>query len=110
MQLHGSWQDAVTESQQACEQFSQPTPAGGWRGVLPVGRSLSLRGQFAEAEDAYRQASQLQRTPQPGLAQLRFAQGHLDAANVAIRRVLEGLLEPPTRASALDAYVELCSQ
>jgi DNA-binding CsgD family transcriptional regulator/tetratricopeptide (TPR) repeat protein len=108
MQLHGSWQDAVTESQQACEQFSQPNPrpeAGA--AFYRLAEVYRLRGQFAEAEDAYRQASQLQRTPQPGLAQLRFAQGHLDAANVAIRRVLEGLLEPPTRASALDAYVEI---
>ncbi len=66
-----------------------------------------LRGQFAEAENAFRQASRLQRTPQPGLAQLRFAQGQLDAANVAIRRILEELLEPAARASALDAYVEI---
>ncbi len=108
MQLHGAWQDAVAESQQACEQFSKPNPrpeAGA--AFYRLAELYRLRGQFAEAEDAYRQASGLQRTPQPGLAQLRFAQGQLDAANVAIRRVLEELLEPADRAGALDAYVEI---
>jgi DNA-binding NarL/FixJ family response regulator len=108
MQLHGSWQDAVAESQHACEQFSQPTPrpeAGA--AFYRLAEIYRLRGQFVEAEDAYRQAGRLQRTPQPGLAQLRFAQGQLDAANVAIRRLLEELVEPAARASALDAYIEI---
>jgi len=108
MQLHGAWQDALAESQQACEQFSQPNPrpeAGA--AFYRLAELYRLRGQFAEAENAFRQASRLQRTPQPGLAQLRFAQGQLDAANVAIRRILEELLEPAARASALDAYVEI---
>jgi ATP/maltotriose-dependent transcriptional regulator MalT len=108
MQLHGSWQDAVVESQQACEQFSQPNPrpeAGA--AFYRLAELYRLRGQFTEAEDAYRKASRLQRTPQPGLAQLRFAQGRFDAANLAIRRVLEDLAEPAARASALDAYVEI---
>jgi DNA-binding NarL/FixJ family response regulator len=108
MQLHGAWQDALAESQQACEQFSQPNPrpeAGA--AFYRLAELYRLRGQFAEAENAFRQASRLQRTPQPGLAQLRFAQGQLDAANVAIRRILEELLEPAARTSALDAYVEI---
>jgi DNA-binding CsgD family transcriptional regulator len=66
-----------------------------------------LRGQFKEAEEAYREASRWQRAPQPGLAHLRFAQGQLDAANAAIRRVSEELEEPAGRASVLDAYVEI---
>jgi DNA-binding NarL/FixJ family response regulator len=108
MQLHGSWQDALAESQQACEQLSQPNPrpeAGA--AFYRLAELYRLRGQFSEAEDAYRQASRLQRTPQPGLAQLRFAQGQHDVANVAIRRILEELVEPAARAGALDAYVEI---
>lgn len=108
MQLHGSWQDALAESQQACEQLSQPNPrpeAGA--AFYRLAELYRLRGQFAEAEEAYRQASRLHRTPQPGLAQLRFAQGQHDAANVAIRRILEELVEPAARAGALDAYVEI---
>lgn len=108
MQLHGAWHDAVAESQHACEQFSQPNPRpGAGAAFYRLAELYRLRGQFPEAEDAYRQASRLQRTRQPGLAQLRFAQGQLDAANVAIRRVLEELLEPAERAGALDAYVEI---
>ena len=108
MQLHGSWQDAVVESQHACEQFSQPNPrpeAGG--AFYRLAELHRLRGQFAEAEDAYRHASRLQRAPQPGLAQLRFDQGQIEAANMAIRRVLEELAGPAARATALDASVEI---
>jgi DNA-binding CsgD family transcriptional regulator len=108
MQLHGSWPDAVVESQHACEQFSQPNPrpeAGA--AFYRLAELHRLRGQFADAEDAYRQASRLQRIPQPGLAQLRFDQGQIDAANMAIRRVLEELAGPAARATALDASVEI---
>ena len=94
--------------QQACEQFSQPNPrpeAGA--AFYRLAELYRLRGQFAEAEDAYRQARRLQRNPQPGLAHLRFAQGQLDAANVAIHRVLDELVDPAARAGALDAYVEI---
>ena len=96
MQLHGSWQDAITESQQACEQFSQPNPrpeAGA--AFYRLAELYRLRGQFAEAEDAYRRPAGLQRTPQPGLAQLRFAQGSFDTANVAIRGHWKSWWNPP---------------
>ena len=51
---------------------------------------LRLRGEFAAAEEAYREASRLGWEPQPGLAQLRLAQGKRDAALAAIRRASGG--------------------
>ena len=54
-----------------------------------VGEIQRLRGKFAEAEEAYRQAGQWHRSQGPGLAQLRLAQGRVDAANAAIRRMAE---------------------
>jgi DNA-binding CsgD family transcriptional regulator len=51
-----------------------------------------LRGEFVEAEAAYRQASQCGQDPQPGLAQQRQAQGHVTAAELAIRRAVDEAL------------------
>ena len=46
---------------------------------------LRLQGDFAGAESAYREASGFGWEPQPGLAQLRLAQGRTDAAVVGDR-------------------------
>jgi DNA-binding CsgD family transcriptional regulator len=108
LQLHGAWQESLDEAQQACEQFLQPEPrpeAGA--AFYRVAELHRLRGQFAKAEEAYRQASRWQGASQPGLAQLRFAQGQLDAANAAIRRISQEVTEPAVRAIVLDAYVEI---
>ena len=66
-----------------------------------------LRGEFAEAEENYRQASQWGRTPQPGQVLLRLAQGQLDAAAAAIRRVVDEAADRATRALVLPAYVQV---
>ena len=60
-----------------------------------------------QAEEAYRQANQVGREPQPGLALLRLAQGQLDTANTAIRRVLDEAQDPVSRSRVLAAYVEI---
>ncbi|MGH8825869.1 MAG: DNA-binding response regulator, partial [Jiangellaceae bacterium] len=65
-----------------------------------------LRGEFAKAEQAYRQASR-GRSPQPGLAQLRLAQGQVDAAAAAIRRVMDEASDRVARSKLLAAYVEI---
>jgi len=66
-----------------------------------------LRGEFAKAEQAYRQASQCGRTPQPGLAQLRLTQGRVDAAAAAIRTALDEAQDRVARSKVLAAYVEI---
>jgi DNA-binding CsgD family transcriptional regulator len=45
--------------------------------------------------------------PQPGLALLRMAQGRIDAACAAIRRVLGAAAERAQRARLLPAYIEI---
>src|SRR5262249_31094511 len=52
-------------------------------------------------------ASEWSKTPAPGPAQLRLAQGDIEAANVAIRRIAEEVRETGPRARVLDAYVEI---
>jgi ATP/maltotriose-dependent transcriptional regulator MalT len=66
-----------------------------------------LRGQFGQAEEAYRQASLLGIEPQPGWALLRLAQGSAAAAAAAIGRALGETTERPKRANLLPAAVEI---
>ncbi len=108
MQLHGEWPDALDEARRAGERLSQPPgqPAVG-AAFYQQAEVHRLRGEFAEAEEAYRQANQWGRSPQPGLAQLRLAQGGVDAAQASIRRVVDEAQDRVTRSRVLPAYVEI---
>jgi ATP/maltotriose-dependent transcriptional regulator MalT len=108
MQLNGAWQDALDDAQRARERLSDPPgqPALGMA-CYQQAELHRLRGEFVKAEQAYRQASQLGRNPQPGLAQLRFAQGQIEAAEAAIRRVAGEPQDRVTRSRVLPAYVEI---
>jgi DNA-binding NarL/FixJ family response regulator len=66
-----------------------------------------LRGETIEAEELYRRGSRWGREPQPGLALLRLAQGRVEAAARAIRRVIAEAGNPRRRALDLAAGVEI---
>ena len=108
MQLQGTWQDALIEAQRASERLAQ---GGGrpWVGAAFYlqGELYRLRGEFAEAEAAYRQASRWGREPEPGFALLRLAQGRLDAAAGAIQRAVDEAPDAMARCRLLGAYVEI---
>ena len=108
MQLHGAWRDALEEARLARERCEQAMnrPATG-QALYQQGELLRLQGDFAAAQEAYREASGYGREPQPGLALLRLARGNVDAAAAAIRRVLGERTEPMRRAGVLPAYVEI---
>ncbi len=108
LQLHGAWEEALEWAQKAGDWLSHPAPKPGLGAALyQVGEIQRLRGRFAEAEEAYSQATQLTRCPGPGMAQLRLAQGRLEAANTAIRRMADECMESGPRAKMLDSYVEI---
>lgn len=108
MQLLGAWPDALVQAQLACERLSDPPgqPAIG-NAFYQRAQILRLRGEFQEAEEAYRQATQWGRTPQPGLALLRLAQGHTEAAEAAIRREIGEVQDRSRRSGLLPVYVEV---
>jgi DNA-binding CsgD family transcriptional regulator len=66
-----------------------------------------MRGEFGQAEESYRLVSRFGRTPQPGLARLRLAQGQVKAADASIRLALDEAKDRTARAKLLPAYVEI---
>jgi DNA-binding CsgD family transcriptional regulator len=108
MQLHGDWGDALEEARRAGERLARSfNRAAAAQAFYRQGEVHRLRGEFAEAEDAYRDASRFGWEPQPGMALLRLAQGRPDAAAATIRRALGEAAQPLRRANLLPAYVEI---
>lgn len=108
MQFHGAWSDAIAEARRGCERFEQgidpQRPAFAYYQLAEVHR---LQGEFTLAEEAYRNASRWGCEPQPGLALLRMAQGRVEIAVRAIRRVVSATTTPLELARLLPAYVEI---
>lgn len=108
LQLQGAWTDALEWAERACEWLSRATPKPDiGEAFYRVAEVHRVRGKFAQSEEAYREASRWYRSTGPGLAQLRLAQGQVEAATVAIRTLAEEVQEPGPRARVLDAYVEI---
>ncbi len=107
LQLGGSWSDALEEAGRACRRMIETQNAAAGIAYYRRAELLRLRGEFAAAEAAYREASGFGWEPQPGLAQLRLAQGNRDVALAAIRRASAEIAEPLKRAALLPAYVEI---
>jgi DNA-binding CsgD family transcriptional regulator len=109
MQFHGAWPDAMDEVRQARDRLSDPPGPPVVVGMVCYQQAElhRLRGEFAQAEDGYRQATESGRQPQPGLAQLRLVQGQVDAAAAAIRTALDEAPDRVTRSKVLAAYVEI---
>lgn len=107
MQLGGAWAEALEEAERARARLSAPPLPAIGLAFYQLGELHRLRGAFDKAEDAYRQAGEAGRSPQPGLALLRLAQGRPDAAQAGVRRALEETREPAPRSRILPAAVEI---
>ena len=106
MQLHGAWREALEEARRARERMTEvPHPAIGMA-HYQLGELYRLRGELADAEEAYRRANECGRPPQPGLAMLRLAQGHTSAA-AAIERAVEDAPDRVIRTRMLPTAVEI---
>ncbi|HEX6025733.1 MAG TPA: LuxR C-terminal-related transcriptional regulator [Solirubrobacter sp.] len=104
LQLRGAWSDALEEAQRAGRRLGDVAagPSSYRRGEIH-----RLRGEFAAAEEAYREASVHAWEPQPGLALLRLAAGDGSAAASAIRRAVGEAADPAQRLALLEACVDI---
>jgi ATP/maltotriose-dependent transcriptional regulator MalT len=108
MQVHGDWSDALEEARRAGERLAGSFNRGAAaQAFYRQGEVHRLRGELADAERAYREASRFGWEPQPGMALLRLAQGRRDAAAAAIRRAVGEATQPLRCANLLPAYVEI---
>ncbi|HUR17658.1 MAG TPA: LuxR C-terminal-related transcriptional regulator [Acidimicrobiales bacterium] len=103
--LRGRWDDAGGEADQAGQRLAGGPSAA--NAHYQRGEVHRLRGESELAEAAYRQASELGRVPQPGLALLRLAQGQVEAAAASMRRLLGESDERVVRARLLGAAVDI---
>lgn len=108
VQRHGDWRTAIDESRRARDRLRAPPghPATGLA-LYRLGELHRLRGEYDEADAAYREANTWGRSPQPGLALLRLGQGAIEAALGTIRRVLGETAEPGVRCEVLTAAVRI---
>ncbi|MFL6100187.1 MAG: LuxR C-terminal-related transcriptional regulator [Actinomycetales bacterium] len=106
LQLHGAWPEAMEAAAAARARFdlSDDDRLAGMAdyAAAEVDR---LRGDLDQAEDGYREASRRGRDPQPGLALLRLAQGRLDDAAAAVRRLVADPDDARGRPMVLAAHV-----
>jgi DNA-binding CsgD family transcriptional regulator/tetratricopeptide (TPR) repeat protein len=106
--LQGVWPDALHEARLACERLSVPPGQPGFGAALyQVAELHRLRGEIEKAEAAYRRTAESGRSPYPGLALLRLAQGRRDDAAAAICRVLQEATTPRARSKVLGAAVDV---
>jgi DNA-binding CsgD family transcriptional regulator/TolA-binding protein len=107
MQMSGAWRDAIEESRRACAVSQGSELAAPGAAYYQQGEVHRLQGEFAEAEEAYRQASRHGCEPLPGLALLRLSEGRTEAAVGAISRALREATDRLLRTKLLPASVEI---
>jgi class 3 adenylate cyclase len=108
LQLHGAWDDATEELRRAWDELRDFCPALGSIALYELGELRLLRGDLSGAEEAFREAHELGRAVQPGLALLHLGQGKVEAAARAIKRALEDQpSERLARLRLLPAQIEI---
>jgi class 3 adenylate cyclase len=108
MRLRGAFADAAREAANACEELRPYAVGATGEAFYELGEIRLRLGDLREAEEAFRQAHELGRDPQPGLALLRLAEKKVDAARTAIRSALaDDSRDRLARSHLLPAQVEI---
>jgi class 3 adenylate cyclase len=107
IRLNGAWQEAEQEARDAYDEVRDFKDDYAAEALYQIGEIRLNRGDLVEAGDAFRQAHDLGREPNPGLALLRLAEGDVGAAAAAIKRGLAAESQPVPRARLLPAQVTI---
>jgi class 3 adenylate cyclase len=105
--LRGAWTEAEDEVRRACEELRDFNVGYLGAGLCELGEIRLRMGDLPAAEDAFRQARELGRVPEPGFSMLRRAEGKTQVALVSIRRALADESDRLPRAGLLPALVEI---
>ena len=89
MRLVGSWTQAASELEQACDELFAFSPPHAAAAFHELGEVRLRMGDLESAEEAFRQADEMGEDPQPGRAMLLLRRGKIDAAASSLRRSLE---------------------
>lgn len=107
LQAAGGWEQAEREAERVCHDLEHIHVASAAEAQYQRGELRRLRGDLAEAEQAYERARQRGRDPHPGLALLQLARGRQGAASAAIRTALASQTDPLVRVRLCAAHVEI---
>lgn len=108
IRLRGAWAEAEKEARQAVEELRHYGGRISSEGLYEIGEIRLRMGDLPAAEDAFRQAHEMGRSPHPGLALVWLTEGKIEAAAAAIRRaVAEATMDRLQRAKLLPAQVEI---
>jgi ATP/maltotriose-dependent transcriptional regulator MalT len=107
LQSDGDWHGALAEVMKARNHLAERSEAVVGRACYQQGELHRLRGEFAQANEMYREASRYGCEPQPGISLLRLAEGEPDAAAALIRGVADSAGAGSSRPKLLGPYVEI---
>jgi len=107
MHLRGAWPEAELEARQACDELRGFNLGYAAEAFYELGEIRLRTGDLDGAEEAFKQAHEMGRDPEPGLALLRLAQGRIDGASSCIAQALAEESADLHRARLLPAHVEV---
>jgi class 3 adenylate cyclase len=108
MKFKGRLSEARELADRAGEELRVWNPRIAGAALYELGEVRLRLGELAQAEQAFREADELGRTPEPGLSLLRLAQGNARGAFASIRRAAgDESLPLPAQARLLPAAVEI---
>ncbi|MEX2423133.1 MAG: adenylate/guanylate cyclase domain-containing protein [Acidimicrobiia bacterium] len=104
--LHGDWDGATVELQQAIDELTGFTVIAG-KALYQTGEIELRGGRLDAAEKSFRAAHEHGCSPLPGLAELRLRQGEPGEADQLLRDALRGTTGPLTRVRFLPALIDV---
>jgi class 3 adenylate cyclase len=107
--LRGNWAEAEESARRGADElraFNRLYHVG--EALYQIGAIRLRMGDLPAAQDAFGQASELGRDPQPGLSLLALEEGRVEASMASIRRALEEeTTSKLARARLLPAFIEI---